>query len=58
MSNYVTVRLTLAQAKAAANACDLHADSMLEAKLNREAALYKRTYEAIDLALCRVGEDD
>lgn len=53
MTRYVTVRLTLAQAMTAANACDLMRDSCEADGKKHEAACYRRTYEAIDVAMRR-----
>lgn len=54
MSRYVTVRLTIAQAQAAYNACDLIRDEYEASGENkREAAQYKRASETIGKALNR-----
>lgn len=47
MSSYVTVRLTVAQAQAASNACDLIRDQLEADGNRREAALYGRASEAL-----------
>jgi hypothetical protein len=50
--HYITVRLTVAQAQAAGNACDLLAESLrADATGRREVALLERTIGAIDAAL-------
>lgn len=53
VTRYVTVRLTLAQAMAAANACDLIRDSYEADGNKREAARYQRACKAIDEATRR-----
>lgn len=51
MSRYVTVRLTLAQAQAASNACDLIRDQLeADGGDRREAALYQRASAALDVS--------
>lgn len=47
MSRYVLVRLTVAQAQAASNACDLIRDEYDAAGNKREAALYERACAAL-----------
>ncbi len=47
MSRYVLVRLTVAQAQAASNACDLIRDQFEADSNKREAALYQRASEAL-----------
>lgn len=44
----VLVRLTEAQRRAAANACDLIADSLEADGRKRDAALYRRTIAALE----------
>ena len=51
MSRYVVVRFPIAQAAAAANACDLIRDSHEAGNENREAAIYKRACETIQAAI-------
>ena len=53
MSRYVTVRLTVAQAQAALNACDLIRDSYEANGEKREAAQYRRACVAIGKAVNR-----
>ena len=53
MTRYVTVRFTLAQAMTASNACDLIRDNYEADNNRREAACYRRAYEAIDEAMRR-----
>ncbi len=50
MSRYVLVRLTVEQAQAASNACDLIRDSLEADGKKREAALYLRAAIALDQA--------
>lgn len=58
MSRYVLIRLTVAQAQAASNACDLIRDQ-LEADGNKhEAALYQRASVALDQVQARKGKND
>lgn len=45
MTRYVTIRLTVAQAQAASNACDLIRDQLEADGQRREAALYRRASE-------------
>ena len=47
MSYYVMVRLTVAQAQAASNACDLIRDQYEADGNKREAALYERASKAL-----------
>lgn len=47
MSRYVVVRMTVEQAKAASNACDLIADSLRADDRRREAALYQRACDTL-----------
>ena len=54
MSGYVTVRLTVAQAQAASNACDLLRDQYEADGNKREAALYERASQA----LCQTRHDE
>jgi hypothetical protein len=59
MTRYVTVRLTIAQAKSASNACDLIANSLHADGVNkREMQLYERTGAAIDEALRKTNKED
>jgi len=53
VSRYVTVRLTVAQAQAAYNACDLIRDSCEADGNKREAAIHKRASETIGKAVNR-----
>lgn len=48
MTRYVTIRLTLAQAAAASNACDLIRNQYEADGDKREAALYERAGTTID----------
>lgn len=48
---YVTVRLTAAQAFAAANACDLIRDNYESDNNKREAAVYERAAATIQTAI-------
>jgi hypothetical protein len=57
MTRYVTVRLTLVQAMAASNACDLIRDSYEADGNKREAAQYQRAHRAIDEALRSVDKE-
>lgn len=49
----VVIRLTLAQAQAASNACDLIADSLRADDCKREASLYQRASVALDAAIAK-----
>lgn len=51
MSRYITVRLTVEQAEAAENACDLIRDSLEADGRKRQAALYRRACAALQRAL-------
>jgi hypothetical protein len=56
VSRYVTVRMTVAQAQAASNACDLIRDQLEADGQKREAALYERASET--LSQIQKDEDD
>lgn len=51
MSRHVTVRMTIEQALAAGNACDLIAESYRADGNKRDAGIYERAYTAIDRAI-------
>lgn len=53
MTRYVMIRLTIAQAQAASNACDLIRDSLEADGQKREAALYGRASEALERGVPR-----
>lgn len=57
VTRHITVRLTLAQAMAASNACDLIRDSCEADGKRREAGTYRRAFEAIDRALQRTDKE-
>jgi hypothetical protein len=58
VSGYVTVRLTLAQAQAASNACDLIRDQYEADGNKREAALYERASKALSQMQRQTQEDE
>jgi hypothetical protein len=47
VSRYVTIRLTVEQAQAAINACDLIRDQYEADGQKREASMYRRALEAL-----------
>lgn len=53
MTRYITICLTLEQAQAASNACDLIADSLDADGRVREASLYQRASKMLDAACNR-----
>ena len=57
MSRYVTVRMTVAQAQAAANACDLIRDAHdASGEQKRETSLYQRACETLQRAIREKGK--
>jgi hypothetical protein len=54
MSRYITIRMTVEQAQAACNACDLIRDSYEADNNRREAAVYGRASRTLDAAVKRV----
>lgn len=58
MSRYVTVRLTVAQAAAACNACDLIRDQLEADGYKREAMLYERTSEILGKTGRKQNDDE
>lgn len=57
MSCGVTVRMTIEQAQAACNACDLIRDSYEADNNRREAAIYERASRTLGAAVKRVLKD-
>lgn len=51
MSRYVTIRMTVEQAQAAYNACDLIRDSYEADNNRREAAIYGRASRVLERVL-------
>lgn len=58
MARYVTVRLTVAQAQAASNACDLMADQLHADGVDKQQmSLYERAGAAIDEAMRKTNKE-
>jgi hypothetical protein len=51
VKRHITIRLTQAQANAASNACDLIRDQLEADGRRREAAVYQRTSDVLDVFL-------
>jgi len=56
MTRYVTVRLTVPQAQAASNACDLIRDQLEADGRAHEASLYRRASDALDATAAKVPQ--
>lgn len=58
VSRYVTIRMTVEQAQAACNACDLIRDAHEASSDRRQAAIYKRACQTLDAAVRRVLKEN